>query len=399
MPAHFSCQYTGNSPRVPLKRLRHYTASLLKELNLADHQVNIWLTNDQEIAKLNSVYRKKNKPTNVLAFPFSYEKNDHIGDLPQGHLGDLAISIQTAAVEAEQYSQAFCFRMCWLITHGILHLHGYDHERSQEDERIMQKKEEELLTQLYHQRSHIMPQLAINVDHVCTLRQARGGVEPDPVLAASICEMAGASGIVVHLREDRRHIQDSDLYMLRKTVKTKLNLEMGANPEIIDIALDVVPDMITLVPEKRQELTTEGGLDVISQQKKLAKVIKKFNKAEIPVSIFVDPDLDQIRASHEVGATFVEIHTGKYADAPSEKSQHHEFELITSAADEAYQLGLVVNGGHGLNYHNTGRIASLDALEELSIGHAVISRAVFTGLEKAVRDMLDIIRHGTMQIY
>ncbi|MDJ0623483.1 MAG: pyridoxine 5'-phosphate synthase [Desulfocapsaceae bacterium] len=399
MPVHIASQYTTRHHHSNIKYIRQYTNSLLLELGLADREVGILLTDDQEIAKLNAKYRDKNSPTNVLAFPFSYEHSNEIAAFPHQQLGDLVISTDTASEEAIKYKQSISYRMCWLITHGVLHLHGYDHERSSEDERLMQAKEQELLNKLFHERSHTMPQLAINVDHVSTLRQARGGSEPDPILAASICELAGASGIVVHLREDRRHIQDSDVYLLRKTVKTKLNLEMGANPEIIDIALDVVPDMITLVPEKRQELTTEGGLDVISQQKKLAKVVKKFNKANIPVSIFVDPDLDQIRASHDIGAKFVEIHTGRYCDAESEEIQNQEFELIASAADEAYQLGLVVNGGHGLDYHNTGRIASLDAMEELSIGHAVISRAVFTGLEKAVKDMLDIIRHGTMQIY
>ncbi len=399
MPVHIASQYTTRHHHSNIKYIRQYTNSLLLELGLADREVGILLTDDQEIAKLNAKYRDKNSPTNVLAFPFSYEHSNEIAAFPHQQLGDLVISTDTASEEAIKYKQSISYRMCWLITHGVLHLHGYDHERSSEDERLMQAKEQELLNKLFHERSHTMPQLAINVDHISTLRQARGGSEPDPILAASICELAGASGIVVHLREDRRHIQDSDVYLLRKTVKTKLNLEMGANPEIIDIALDVVPDMITLVPEKRQELTTEGGLDVISQQKKLAKVVKKFNKANIPVSIFVDPDLDQIRASHNIGAKFVEIHTGRYCDAESEEIQNQEFELIASAADEAYQLGLVVNGGHGLDYHNTGRIASLDAMEELSIGHAVISRAVFTGLEKAVKDMLDIIRHGTMQIY
>lgn len=399
MPVHIASPSNTPYHHCIIKRFRQYANDLLEELGLADHEVSILLTDDKEIAQLNGRYRNINRPTNVLAFPFSYEHDNEIIELPHRQLGDVIISTDTAVMEAKKYKQSFPFRMCWLITHGVLHLHGYDHERSEEDERLMQAKEQELLNKLFHKRSQTMPKLAINVDHVSTLRQARGGSEPDPIFAASVCELAGASGIVVHLREDRRHIQDSDVYLLRKTVKTKLNLEMGANPEIVDIALDVVPDMVTLVPEKRQELTTEGGLDVVSQQKKLAKVVKKFNKANIPVSIFIDPDFDQIRASLDIGAKFVEIHTGRYSDAESEEIQNQEFELIASAADEAYQLGLVVNGGHGLDYHNTGRIASLDAIEELSIGHAVISRAVFSGLEKAVRDMLDIIRHGTMQIY
>lgn len=236
-----------------------------------------------------------------------------------------------------------------------------------------------------------MPHLAINVDHIATIRQARGINEPDPVAGAAICELAGAAGIVVHLREDRRHIQDRDVYLLRQTVKTKLNLEMGANKEIINIALDVKPDMITLVPEKRQELTTEGGLNVTGQKKKLAKTVEKMEKAGIPVSIFIDPDKKQIKAAHDIGATFVEIHTGRYCDALNEKERDDEFQLINRAAEEAFQRGLRVNAGHGLDYLTTSRIAALDTIEELSIGHAIITRAVFTGLDQAVREMKDII--------
>jgi pyridoxine 5-phosphate synthase len=233
--------------------------------------------------------------------------------------------------------------------------------------------------------------LAINVDHVATLRQARGINEPDPVLAAGICELAGASGIVVHLREDRRHIQDRDVYLLRQTVKSKLNLEMGAAPEIIDIALDIKPDMITLVPEKRQELTTEGGLNVSRQQKKLAGVIQQMATAGIPVSLFIDPDPRQVKASRDIGATFVEIHTGRYCDAVSEEEIDNEFELVASAAEMAYGLGLKVNAGHGLNYLTTARVAALDTIEELSIGHAIMARAIFVGLDRAVREMAAIV--------
>ncbi len=236
-----------------------------------------------------------------------------------------------------------------------------------------------------------MVKLAINVDHVATLRQARGIDEPDPVLAAGICELAGASGIVVHLREDRRHIQDRDVRILRQTVKTKLNLEMATSEEIIKIALDVKPDLVTLVPEKRQELTTEGGLDVIKHEKKISKTISRLNKAGIPVSLFVDPVIDQIRASRETGATFVEIHTGRYCDARTEEDMNEEFGLIATAAEEAFEQGLRVNAGHGLNYMNTARIAGLDTIDELSIGHAIMARAIFVGLDCAVRDMLALL--------
>ena len=234
-----------------------------------------------------------------------------------------------------------------------------------------------------------MPHLAINVDHVATVRQARGINEPDPVLAAGICELAGAQGIVVHLREDRRHIQDRDVRLLRQTVKTKLNLEMAAAKEIIDIALDIKPDMVTLVPEKRKELTTEGGLDVIANEKKLKKTVSKMSKAGIPVSIFIDPDAAQIEASIDVGATFVELHTGRYCDATSEEERDMEFRMIEHSAELAFESGLRVNAGHGLDYLSTGRIAALPTIEELSIGHAIITRAVFVGLDQAVREMLD----------
>ena len=237
-----------------------------------------------------------------------------------------------------------------------------------------------------------MPHLAINVDHVATIRQARGTIEPDPVTAAALCELAGASGIVVHLREDRRHIQDRDVLLLRQTIKTRLNLEMGANREIIQFALDLKPDMVTLVPEKREELTTEGGLDVVSQKKKIGQTVKKMRSAGIPVSIFIDPDFEQIHAAGDIGATFIEIHTGKYCDAASETAREQEYQLIAAAADEASKMGLRVNAGHGLNYQNTAPIAALPTIDELSIGHAIISRAVFTGIDQAVREMLEIIR-------
>ena len=236
-----------------------------------------------------------------------------------------------------------------------------------------------------------MPHLAVNVDHVATIREARGITEPDPVTAAAICELAGAKGIVVHLREDRRHIQDRDVKILRETVQTKLNLEMGATKSIIAIALDLKPDMVTFVPEKRQELTTEGGLDVIANRKKIAKAIEKMTQAEIPVSLFIDPDSEQIKTAHEIGATFVELHTGRYADAENEIIMQQEFDLIEASAEEAFQLGLRVNAGHGLNYQNTAPVAAIDTIEELSIGHAIISRSVFTGLDQAVREMHEII--------
>ncbi len=200
------------------------------------------------------------------------------------------------------------------------------------------------------------------------------------------------------MREDRRHIQDRDVYLLRQTIKTKLNLEMGANKDIIKIALEIKPDLITLVPEKREELTTEGGLDVVSQMKKIGKVIEKMTAASIPVSIFADPDPKQLAAAHELGATFVELHTGKYCDVVGESNRDHEFQLLLEAAETASQMGLRVCAGHGLNYQNTAPIAALDTIEELSIGHAIIARAVFVGLDQAVREMMAIIRQADCTI-
>jgi pyridoxine 5-phosphate synthase len=233
--------------------------------------------------------------------------------------------------------------------------------------------------------------LCINIDHVATLREARGGVEPDPVTAAHFCELAGADGIVCHLREDRRHINDKDLRLLRESIKTKLDLEMAATDEIVKIAIETLPDLATLVPERRQELTTEGGLDVRGHRHRLRDVIKEMRRHEISISLFVDPIPEQIEAARDVGADLIEIHTGEYANARSEREQHEHLETIRSGARLARQLGLRVNAGHGLNYLNILLLKTVEEIEEVSIGHAIISRAVFTGLERAVRDMLALV--------
>lgn len=233
--------------------------------------------------------------------------------------------------------------------------------------------------------------LAINIDHVATIRNARGGREPDPVTAAHLCELAGAEGIVCHLREDRRHIKDRDVWLLRETVKTKLDLEMGASDEIIKIALDVKPDLVTLVPEHRQELTTEGGLDVRGDLPRLRDVVAEFHRHRIAVSLFIDPTQDQVEAARETGTEMIELHTGEYANAKSEREIQERLVEIERAAKLGTSLGLGVNGGHGLDYINTGAIASIREIDELSIGHAVITRAVFAGLDRAVKQMLAIV--------
>lgn len=237
-----------------------------------------------------------------------------------------------------------------------------------------------------------MAKLEVNVDHVATLRQARLIDEPDPVTAAALAELAGADGIIVHLREDRRHIQDRDLRLLRQTVKTRLNLEMAATKEMLAIASEVVPDMVTLVPEKRQELTTEGGLEVTGNRDFLKDYIRQLKEADLRVSLFVDPVAKQIDAAREVGAGWVELHTGTYAEAKSEKEAHRLFEELLNAARHAHTLGLRVKCGHGLNYRNIKRFRGHAEFEEYSIGHSIIARAVLVGIERAVREMIELIR-------
>jgi pyridoxine 5-phosphate synthase len=238
----------------------------------------------------------------------------------------------------------------------------------------------------------IMARLGVNIDHVATIRRARGGAEPDPVAAAVIAELAGADGIIVHLREDRRHIQDRDLKLLRQTVSTKLNLEMAATDEMIAIALSVKPDMCTLVPEKRQELTTEGGLDVRLNLSSVEKTVEKLQDGGISVSLFIDPDPDQIKAANKVGADCVEIHTGSFSEAGDWKSEERELIKIENSVKLAAKLGMGVSAGHGLNYINIKKVAALGGIEELNIGHSIISKAVLVGLDRAVRDMVDLVK-------
>lgn len=239
-----------------------------------------------------------------------------------------------------------------------------------------------------------MAKLGLNVDHIATVRQARGGVEPDPVTAAALGELAGAEGITIHLREDRRHIQDRDLEILRRTVKTKLNLEMAATQEMVRIALKTKPEQVTLVPEKRQELTTEGGLDVILNLKYITDAVKRLKDGGIVVSLFVDPDQEQIKAANKTGADYIEIHTGAYAEAATWPDQERELEAIDTAIKLARKVGMGVNAGHGLNYVNIKALAAIGGIEEFNIGHSIIARAMLVGLDRAVKDMVDLIKYA-----
>ena len=237
-----------------------------------------------------------------------------------------------------------------------------------------------------------MIHLGVNIDHVATVRQARRDVEPDPVAAAVICELAGAHGITVHLRGDRRHIQDRDLHLLREIVRTKLNLEMGATEEMIAIALEVKPDQVTLVPEKREELTTEGGLDVASNVDGLADAVARLRAGEIPVSMFIEPDHDQIEASKQVGAAAIELHTGTYANARTEAAHAAELETLIVGGRQAAALGLRVHAGHGLTYRNIIPMKQIPKLHKVNIGHNIVARAVLVGLDRAVREMLELLK-------
>jgi pyridoxine 5-phosphate synthase len=233
--------------------------------------------------------------------------------------------------------------------------------------------------------------LSINVDHIATIREARGIDEPDPVLAAGIAELAGAEGIICHLREDQRHIKDRDLDILKQTVKTKLNLEMAPSEDLLEIALKVKPDIATLVPERREELTTETGLDVIDDMEKYKRITGMLKDAGISVSFFIDPDPDQIKAASRAGADIVELHTGHYSEAKTDADILRQFEKVKEAANLANELKLKAHAGHGLNYINIKRFSSIPVIKEYSIGHSIIARAVIVGLDQAIREMLKLV--------
>ena len=237
-----------------------------------------------------------------------------------------------------------------------------------------------------------MIKLGVNIDHIATLRQARGESDPDPVLAARLCEQAGCHSIVAHLREDRRHIQDRDIVLLRKAVKTRFNLEMSIDPGVVEVALAVKPDQATLVPERRQELTTEGGLDVVRHLKRIKKVSHSLLERGIDVSLFIAPVKKQIDATASIGVDTIELHTGSFAHAFADRLAVQEFAQIKEMTLYARKLGIVVNAGHGLNYQNTFAIARIKGMHELNIGHAIMSRAVFVGLKQAVREMIALIK-------
>lgn len=236
-----------------------------------------------------------------------------------------------------------------------------------------------------------MPELGVNIDHVATVRQARRTDEPDPVWAAALAEMGGADGITLHLREDRRHILDRDLTILRQTVTVKLNLEMACEEEVLQIACQVKPDQATLVPERREEITTEGGLDVAGQRRRVAQVIRALQEAGISVSLFLDPEAQQIEAAAELGADAVELHTGQYALARPGPEQQEQLETLKSVGAQVHLAGMALHAGHGLTYRNVCPVAAIEGMHELNIGHSIVARAIMVGFEKAVREMKRLV--------
>jgi pyridoxine 5-phosphate synthase len=243
-----------------------------------------------------------------------------------------------------------------------------------------------------HQENRKLLTLGVNIDHVATIRQARRTVEPDPIAAAVLAELAGADGITAHLREDRRHMQDRDIRRLRETVRTRLNLEMAATLEMVQIALEIKPDYVTLVPERREEVTTEGGLDIAGQIDRMKSVVDQLQSAGMPVSLFIDAEPAQIDASALVKAQFIELHTGRYAEAREPAQVQQELKNLTTGCDRAIAAGLRVNAGHGLTYQNVYPIACLPGMEELNIGHTIVSRAVLVGIDRAIREMKAAMR-------
>ena len=360
---------------------------LLRAKGLMDHEISVSLVSDSIIRQINNNWFERPWPTNCISFP---QTSDGVG--PHRLLGDIVISLDSARREALDSGRELRGRLLELLIHGFCHLLGYDHERGEQAFREQDACEKKLLDFISKER--IMADLCVNVDHVATIREARGGDEPDPVVAAGIVELAGANGVVVHLREDRRHIQDRDLRLIRQIVRTRLVLEMAATEEMLAIATEVRPDVVTLVPERREEITTEGGLDVVANEQMVRGAINRLKRAGIPVTLFVDPEEHQIEASSKVDAQNIEIHTGRYAEATGPEQVDREFDALVKACRLGADLGLGVHVGHGLNYGNVVRLTSIPEIEEYSIGHSIISKAVMVGLERAVRDMIALIKLG-----
>lgn len=380
-----------NRPRyLNLVRIKRSLSILMRAIGKKDAELSVLFIGDDQITSINRDWFNRPWPTNVISFGQADTAASPHGEV----LGDIVISIDTALREASEMETTLDERVIDLLIHGLMHLMGEDHELDDIHAQRMAHNERKLRDILLKERQ--MADLCINIDHIATIREARGTIEPDPVTAAGLVELAGADGIVAHLREDRRHIKDRDVRLLREIIKTRFILEMAATDEMIGIASEIKPDIVTLVPEKRQELTTEGGLDVVRLEEDIKRAVTRLHEAGIPVSLFIEPEERQIEAAKRIDAECIEIHTGRYADAHDTETVEHEFERIVNAARLAVDMGLRVHAGHGLNYRNTARLSALSEISEFSIGHAIIARAALVGIEKATREMLSIVKHGSV---
>lgn len=384
---------------IKLKWLKEKLEKALALLGVPQGEATLLLVSDETITQYNTQYLGRPYPTNVISFS---QREGAFPEVQPHLLGDIVISLDTAWREAEEYQVPKNHYLLALALHGLLHLLGYEHETSPWGAQRMVKREVALLQELlgrsgqkiinFVRRREYMPaKLAVNVDHVATVREARKVNYPDPVHAAVLAELGGAHGIVVHLREDRRHIQDRDVRILREIVKTKLILEMAATEEMINIAKEIKPDQVTLVPERRQEITTEGGLKVKGRTNKVREAVEALKEVGLKVSIFIDPDAEQIKAAAKTGADVVELHTGHYAEAAGPEERELELTRLEEAARVARDLGFEVHAGHGLHYENICPVAAIPEIEEFSIGHAIVARAIMVGMKEAVREMLCLI--------
>lgn len=383
--------YIKALPKNTVQALKKKLTQALEILKLPKKSFSIILTSDEKIREFNRTFLQRDYPTNVLAFP---QRDD-----PR-YWGDIIISLERAKEEAEQYGLDLENYLLSLSLHGFLHLLGYDHEKGLYAPWLMLKNELNLIKALtedeklikFLQRREYMPaKLAVNVDHVATVREARKSYYPDPVHAAVLAELGGADGIVVHLRLDRRHIKERDVKIIKEIIKTKLILEMAIDPELIKFAQEVKPYQVTLVPERVEEITTEGGMELEGRVEEVKKVVKVLNKAGIKVSLFLNPEEKTLELAKKTGAQIVELHTGMYAEAVGEEKRLEELARLERGAHLAKDLGFIVHAGHGLNYENIGPVAAIPEIEEFSIGHSIVGRAIMVGMKEAVREMKELI--------
>ena len=381
-----------------LKEVKTRLEKALKFLKVSKKEISLTFTDDEFITKLNRDYLNRDYPTNVIAFSLREGES-----FSEKMLGDIVISVERAREECKKYELPFENYLLSLVFHGLLHLLGYEHEKGTFSPWLMLKNEAILLKKFgfkegrkevlnFLKRREYMPgKLAVNVDHVATVREARKEIYPDPVHAAVLAELGGADGIVVHLRLDRRHIKERDVRIIKEIIKTKLILEMAMDEELIKFAKEVKPYQVTLVPERVEEITTEGGMELEGRVNQIKKVVKELNNAGIKVSLFINPDEKSVKLAKKTGAQIVELHTGIYAEAKTEEEKEKELGRIEVSARIARDLGLIVHAGHGLNYINIEPVAAIPEIEEFSIGHSIVAKAIFVGMKEAVREMKELI--------